>query len=114
MAAKVALTPVMKQTAENTAQAMLNNLAKNADSIAVQLYREKVRKARCSSATKCALAQYIANKMPKGVGVSVGEDVILFDTTKRFGEEFARFSTTDAQDEFITNFDEKQYAFLTA
>lgn len=97
------------KAAVTKAKKVLSKLPAAADSIAVQLYREKVRNAKCGDAKLCAIAQYVANKMPQGVSVSVTNAFVRVIAP---GHMSVTVPVTDATGDFIENFDEEQYPFL--
>jgi hypothetical protein len=110
MAKKVVVSDVSDEMWNNAvavANKLMRTLKESADAIAVQLYHEKVRGAKCGDANKCALAQYIANQMPPGIEVIVMGNVGL-----RAVERYEDIELTPAASLFVDNFDAKQYGFL--
>jgi hypothetical protein len=87
----------------------MQNLPKTTDSIAVQLYRDGVRNAKCGDARKCAIAQYIANKLDhKGAKVYVGGmGASIYIGSQRVSLKFSKLIT-----KFIREFDDEKYRFL--
>ena len=109
---KVARKPVITQAKFDAAidriMAAGSNIPETADRIAILLYNEGVRKARCGNATKCALAQHLANIAGRGFTVSVTAST----ATVRGGSFIRAFSLPHVVGQFVHAFDDKEYRFL--